>query len=240
MRHKATVVCAHPDDLEYFCGGAVSVMIRDDWDICLIIATDGDKGTQDREMSAARLASKRRHESMKAAKIVGISKVFFLGKEDGELRSDNSLRPDITRILRSEQPERLITFDPWRKYELHPDHREIGFAALDARLAARLPLYYPEQLRDGLENWTIREVLLFSTDNPDYFVDISDTFDLKLQALRAHKSQWETIWQETRSDLLHEAERMGAMAGCELAEGFKRIYIPEGPVSIKFEHERGD
>ncbi|HAN86235.1 MAG TPA: PIG-L family deacetylase [Firmicutes bacterium] len=240
MKQKAIAVCAHPDDLEYFCGGSTAAMIRDGWDVQLVIATDGDKGTHDRRMSGTQLASERRRESMEAAEILGLGKVFFLGKEDGELRSDGSLRRDIARIFRIVQPDRLITFDPWRKYELHPDHREIGFAALDARLAARLPLYYPEQLRDGLENWTTREVLLFNTDNPDYFIDIGDTFDLKLQALRAHRSQWETTWHDTLSDLRKEAERMGAAAGCKLAEGFKRIYIPAGPVSMKFEHQKGD
>ncbi|MDD2202530.1 MAG: PIG-L family deacetylase [Firmicutes bacterium] len=240
MKQKSIAVCAHPDDLEYFCGGSTAAMIRDGWDVQLIVATDGDKGTKDRRMSGAQLASERRRESMEAAEILGLSKVYFLGKEDGELRSDGSLRRDIARILRSAQPDRMITFDPWRKYELHPDHREIGFAALDARLAARLPLYYPEQLRDGLEDWTIREVLLFNTDNPDYFVDIGDTFDLKIQALGAHRSQWKSMWHDTLSDLQREAERMGATAGFKFAEGFKRIHIPAGPVSMKFESEKGD
>jgi len=134
----------------------------------------------------------------KRAEILGLGKVFFLGKEDGELRSDGSLRRDIARIFRIVQPDRLITFDPWRKYELHPDHREIGFAALDAALAARLPLYYPEQLRDGLENWTDQRSALVQHRQPlIYFIDIGDTFDLKLQALRAHRSQWETTWHDT-------------------------------------------
>ena len=134
-------------------------------------------------------------------------------------------------MYRQTRPDRLITFDPWRRYELHPDHRAIGFAALDARLAARLPHYYSDLLRDGLEPCTIAEILLFNTDAPDYYIDISSAFDTKLSALGQHLSQWESIWDDTARSLRQEAESAGERSGHAMAEAFKRIFVPLGPVS---------
>ncbi len=229
----AVAVCAHPDDLEYYCGGSVRRMTDDGWNICLVIATDGDRGSHDPASSRHLTACIRRDEARSAAQLLGISRIEFMGNDDGELRSAQSLRADLTRLYRSVRAERLITFDPWKKYELHPDHREIGWAALDARLQARLPHFHSDQLRDGLTTWTISEILLFNTDEPDYFVDISTTLERKLEALRAHVSQWEHIWPQTSAAVRAEAERIGVIAGggTRMAEGFKRIRIPLGPVS---------
>lgn len=206
-------------------------MVRDGWNVWLTIATDGDRGTHDPTVSRESLAAIRREESRKAGQMLGLSGIVFLGKEDGELYADSSLRRDLARVYRQVRPDRLITFDPWRRYELHPDHRAIGFAAIDARLAARLPHYYSDLLRDGLEPCTIKEILLFNADAPDYYVDISSTFDAKLSALGEHRSQWETIWDDTARSLRQEAESAGRSSGHAMAEAFKRIFVPMGPVS---------
>jgi LmbE family N-acetylglucosaminyl deacetylase len=206
-------------------------MVRAGWDVRLVIATDGDQGTHDPAVSRESLAALRRAESRRAGQILGLSGIVFLGKEDGELYADHSLRRDLARVYRQTRPDRLITFDPWRRYELHPDHRAIGFAALDARLAARLPHYYSDLLRDGLEPCTIAEILLFNTDAPDYYIDISSAFDTKLSALGQHLSQWESIWDDTARSLRQEAESAGERSGHAMAEAFKRIFVPLGPVS---------
>lgn len=240
MGKVALAVCAHPDDLEFFCGGSAVAMIRDGWDVWLTIATDGDRGTHDPAASRELLAAARREESRRAGQTLGLSGIVFLGKEDGELYADSSLRRDLARVYRQVRPDRLITFDPWRRYELHPDHRAIGFAAIDARLAARLPHYYSDLLRDGLEPCTIKEILLFNTDAPDYYVDISGTFDAKLSALAEHRSQWESIWDDTARSLRQEAESAGRRSGNEMAEAFKRMFVPMGPVSADWRlHEEG-
>ncbi|HNU93351.1 MAG TPA: PIG-L family deacetylase [Bacillota bacterium] len=231
MGKVALAVCAHPDDLEFFCGGSAAGMVRDGWDVWLTIATDGDRGTHDAAVSRESLAVVRREESRRAGQVLGLSGIVFLGKEDGELYADHSLRRDLARVYRQTRPDRLITFDPWRRYELHPDHRAIGFASLDARLAARLPHYYSDLLRDGLEPCTIKEILLFNTDAPDYYVDISSTFDAKLSALGQHRSQWESIWDDTARSVRQEAESAGRMSGYAMAEAFKRMFVPMGPVS---------
>lgn len=229
----AVAVCAHPDDLEFFCGGSIRRMVDDGWQVSLIIATDGDRGSHDPASSRHLYASTRREESRAAAWLLGVARVEFMGFEDGALQDARDLRAALTRLYRILKPELLITFDAWKRYELHPDHREIGWAALDARLRARLPHFHPEQLRDGLDPWTITEILLFNTDEPDHFVDISNTLDAKLEALRAHTSQWESIWQQTAAAVRAEAERTACLAGqgMRVAEGFKRIHVPLGPVS---------
>jgi LmbE family N-acetylglucosaminyl deacetylase len=229
----AVAVCAHPDDLEFFCGGSIRKMADEGWQISLIIATDGDRGSHDPASSRHLYASTRREECRAAAWLLGLASMEFLGHEDGDLQNVRHLRAELTRLYRILKPEVLITFDPWKRYELHPDHREIGLAALDARLQARLPHFHPDQLRDGLDPWTITDIVLFNTDEADYFIDISATFDAKLEALRAHTSQWESIWPQTVAAVRTMAESTARLAGegIHLAEGFKRLHVPLGPVS---------
>lgn len=216
----------------------MAAMAHDGWEMTLAIATDGDRGSMDPQANRHLIATARREEARCAAQIIGLARVIFLGYEDGELYRATELRADITRLYRMYQPTRILTFDPWKRYELHPDHRAIGTAALDARLASRLPHFHSEQLRDGLKTWTPSEILLFNTDNADFFVDISATFGTKLQAVWAHTSQWEHIWDEACGGMKREAEATGERAGYTLAEGFKRIHVPLGPVSADWEETR--
>ncbi|MCR4426905.1 MAG: PIG-L family deacetylase [Firmicutes bacterium] len=231
MPDRAMVVCAHPDDMEYYCGGTVLALTRNGCEVHAVIATDGNRGSLNPDVSPEALARLRREEARKSAQILGVGAITFLGISDGEVVPDLTLRSRLARLYREHTPALLLTFDPWKRYELHPDHRAVGTAALDARLAARLPLYFPEHLRDGLGTWSIREILLFNTDQPDHFFDVSETFEGKIAALAVHRSQWSEIQIDVESALAREARQTGARAGYALAEAFKRILIPGVTVS---------
>jgi LmbE family N-acetylglucosaminyl deacetylase len=116
----------------------------------------------------------------------------------------------------------VITFDPWQRYQIHPDHRAVGQTALDAVAAARDHMYYPEQLVEGLTEHRVHNVYFFATDQPNYYVDITPTIDLKIEALRAHASQIRT---EGLEDTIRMRARMvGQEIGVEYAEAFH--YLP--------------
>jgi LmbE family N-acetylglucosaminyl deacetylase len=121
--------------------------------------------------------------------------VHFLGYPDGALELSHPLRRDITRVIRKTRPQRMVIQSPERNwariYASHPDHLTAGEAALRALYPdSRNPFAHPELLaEEGLEPWTVLEVWLTGHPTPDHFVDITDQFDRKIAALRAHESQ---------------------------------------------------
>lgn len=156
--------------------------------------------------------------------------VIFLRHDDGNLAFVlPQLREELVRLLRTYRPARVLTSDPFVRsgylpYQLHPDHRAAGDAALQAAFpCAGGPLFYPAQVAAGLQPHKVRELYLFMTDAPDTFVDVTDTFERKLQAARAHRSQHpEAIEQRMRE----RAEALGRAQGMRLAEGFKHVVLP--------------
>jgi LmbE family N-acetylglucosaminyl deacetylase len=192
---KVMVILAHPDDPEFVCGGSVARWAGEGKEVVYVVATRGDKGTDDPGMSPERLMEIREAEQRAAAALLGVRDVIFMGYPDGELLPDLRLRRDITRLIRQVRPDVVVTFDPLSRYYdnyiNHPDHRAIGEATLDAIYpTARDRFNFVELWRDeGLEPHKVREVYLGGAQNPDVQVDITDTIDAKIAALCEHKSQ---------------------------------------------------
>ncbi len=189
-------VFAHPDDPEFFAGGAFAKWAQDGADITFVIATSGDKGSADPEMTAERLAEMREQEERKAAAALGVKDVIFLRYKDGELFPTLELRRDITRLIRMKKPEIVVTLDPtvfWRGSRgiNHPDHRAIGAATLEAVFpTARDRLNFIEQERDeGLETHKVSTVYIAGAAEPNLTVDVTDVIERQIESLRAHKSQ---------------------------------------------------
>lgn len=216
---------AHPDDVDFSCGGTVAVFARQGHEVHYLSVTSGNKGTHDRDMSPTRLTEIRECEQREAAKRLGAVDCHFLRHNDGEVEANLSLRGQICRVIRQVHAYTIMTFDPWRPYQLHPDHRAVGITALDAVIAARDHLFFPEQLSQGLDIARVHEVYLFGAAEPDTWVDISETIELKIQAALAHASQ-------IRDDPVQRAERQRARAhevgepqGLPYAEAFKVLHL---------------
>ena len=172
---RVMVIFAHPDDAEVQCAGTIALWVEAGKRITYVVLTKGDKGTQDPSMAGDALAQIRQEEQLKAASELGVEKVLFLPNSDGELEVSLERRKILTRIIREHQPEVMITHDPWMRYQLHPDHRASGTLALDAVISARDPLYFSEQVQEGLEPCRVKRALLFASDQPDFWVDIGGT-----------------------------------------------------------------
>ena len=184
------LVVAHPDDSEFGSGGTVALLTRAGKRVVIIQVTSGNKGSADPEADPARVAATREAELLEAARRLDVAEVVFLRCMDGELMPDLGLREKIVRMIRTHRPDVIITHDPFRPYALHPDHRAVGLATTDAVYpTARDPLYFREQLAEGLQPHKTAEIWFFGADHPDRVVDITETFDLKMHALRAHVSQ---------------------------------------------------
>lgn len=220
------VIAAHPDDAEFGAAGTVSRWTSEGRRVVYVICTNGDKGTADRQMTPQRLAAIRQEEQRAAAKMIGVDEVVFLGYTDGYLDYTDDLREKLVRCIRRYRPYTVLTSDPYRKYFWHHDHRVAGQVVLDAVYPyARDHLFYPEQLKEGLSTHHVREVLLWGTDDPDTFFDISDYFDLKIAALRCHVSQVGGK-DELREWVGNRARDNGMKAGMKLAEAFHRVELP--------------
>ncbi len=221
---RAMIIFAHPDDAEVQCAGTVASWVEAGINVTYVILTKGDKGTQDPAMTGEELTELRREEQRRAAEVLGVEKVVFLEKEDGELEVTLENRRLLTRVIREYQPEVLVTHDPWMRYQLHPDHRACGTLALDAMISARDRLYFHEQVLQGLKPCRVRRVLLFSSDQPDLWVDIGKTLDMKIRALGEHQSQV-VQWPKWQEWLRKRAENAGASQGIKYAEPFKRLVL---------------
>jgi LmbE family N-acetylglucosaminyl deacetylase len=190
------VVLAHPDDPEFFCGGTIARWSSEGRKITYCLLTRGDKGSDNDGMSPEELAGIREAEQREAASILGVAKVMFLNELDGYVTPTIDLRRDIVRVIRKVRPDLVITSDPTNffpsnRYINHADHRAAGQATLDAVYpAARSALYFPElSQKEGLAPHKVREVYVAGAQHPNTIVDITPFFDLKLKALKAHKSQ---------------------------------------------------
>jgi LmbE family N-acetylglucosaminyl deacetylase len=141
-------------------------------------------------MTPVRLSAIREREQRAAGEVIGVKEFVFLGHQDGELEVTMKLRGEVCRVIREHKPNVIFTNDPWGHYQMHPDHRVAGWAALDGLIAARDHLFFPEQLRGGkLKKHRVDDVLLFGTRDPNMWFDISATIDKKIDALSAHVSQ---------------------------------------------------
>lgn len=193
---RILVVLAHPDDPEFFCGATLARWTDAGHQVVYWLLTCGDKGAPDPKIDPQELCHIRHTEQRAAAAVLGVSQVNFLDYPDGHLVPDIGLRRAITRIIRLERPDVLVTCDPNTQYVgdrriNHPDHRAAGQAALDAVYpAAGNPLYFPELLNEeGLEPHSVREVWVSGTQEPNTTLDVTDRWERKLLALYEHKSQ---------------------------------------------------
>lgn len=225
---RVLVVTAHPDDVDFGAAGTVATWTAAGVEVTYCVCTDGDAGGFDPEVDRADIPAIRRAEQEAAAKEVGVHDVRFLGYPDGRLVAGQELRRDISRVIREIRPQRMLVQSPERNWTRmpasHPDHRAAGEAALDAIYPdARNPFAHPELLRDErLEAWTVAETWVMGRAENDHYVDITDVFDRKLAALRAHVSQTSHMddLEERMRGWFGANARLGGLADGRLAEGF--------------------
>lgn len=221
---------AHPDDVDFGCAGTVATWTDEGHDVSYCIVTDGDAGGSDRTLPRPEMARLRQEEQRAAAKILGVSDVRFLGYPDGAVYVTHELRRDISRVIREVRPHRVVCQSPQRQYlriyGSHPDHLASAEAALCAVYPdARNPFAHPELLADGLEPWSVPETWLSGGPDADMFVDVTEHFDNKIAALRAHESQtghMEDLEERIRGWMMHNATLAGAAEG-RLVEAYRLL-----------------
>ena len=226
---RAMVIMAHPDDPEFSCAGTIARWAQAGTQVCYVLCTSGDVGIAEAGMTRAKAAKIREAEERQAAQILGVKEVVFLGEPDGMLQATLELRKKIVRQIRRFQPEVVITGDPtvvWASehYINHPDHRAAATAALDATFpAAGQPNLFEELETEGLSAFKPRKVYVTTWGEPDIYINVSGTIDLKVEALRAHKSQMKDWDPEER--IKNWAAERGKGKEMAYAEAFRVITL---------------
>ncbi|HUP70732.1 MAG TPA: PIG-L deacetylase family protein [Acidimicrobiales bacterium] len=224
---SALAVYAHPDDADVSCGGTMARWAAAGAEVHVVICTSGDKGSSDPAAHPAELALRRAGEAAAASRVLGLAGHHLLGHPDGEIDNDRSFRTELVELIRRLRPQVVACPDPTAvffggRYFNHRDHREVGWATLDAVLpAAASPHYFPDQ---GPPH-QVDAVYLSGTLEPDALVDISDFVDVKAEALLCHESQLAETGEWLRQVVRQRAEDAGRAAGVPYAEGFRLLRL---------------
>jgi LmbE family N-acetylglucosaminyl deacetylase len=224
---RVLVIVAHPDDIEFSCSGTVARWVKEGAQVCYVLCTSGDVGINDPKVSREEAARVREAEQIAAAAAVGVHDVVFLHEPDGMLEPTMALRKRLVREIRRFRPDTVVTGDPtqlWAgdSYINHPDHRAAAAAAIDAVFpAAGQPALFSELEAEGLTAHKPYKVYATSWEGANTFVNISDTIDLKIEALRQHKSQMNG-WDP--ADMVRQwAAEAAKGKEMEYAEGFRVV-----------------
>jgi LmbE family N-acetylglucosaminyl deacetylase len=228
---RALVIAAHPDDADFGSAGTVAGWTDQGIEVAYCVITNGDAGGFDPAVPRSDIPGIRQAEQRAAAAETGVKDVHFLGYPDGALEVTRALRRDLSRVIRQVRPQRVVCQSPERNwariFASHPDHLRAGEAAMCAVYPdSRNPFAYPELLDEGHEEWTVSEIWITASPSHliNHYVDVTDTFDRKVAALRAHVSQTEHVDLDTllRGWLGAQAEAAGWARG-RLAEAYQVI-----------------
>ena len=224
---RALAVYAHPDDADVSCGGTLARWAAAGAEIQVVVCTSGDKGSSDPGIDPAELVRRRADEVAASVQVLGLAGHHLLGHPDGEIENDAVLRRELVGLIRRLRPAVVACPDPTAvffggTYFNHRDHREVGWATLDAVVpAAASPHYFPEQ---GAPH-QVEAVYLSGTLDPEVWIDISEFVEIKAEALLCHESQLAETGEWLRQVVRQRAEDAGRAVGVPYAEGFRLLRL---------------
>jgi len=230
---RALAVAAHPDDIEFGCGATLAKWSSLGCEVHYVVCTDGSKGSWDPDEDTARLVATRQGEQRAAARALGAKgEVVFLGWTDGELEAGQVQRGQVAFWIRRLRPEVVLGHDPWKRYRLHPDHRQAGFLVTDGLVAARDPHFFPEH---SAAPHRPSKLLLWEADDPDHVENVQGFAEAKLRAILEHRSQFRSTMHiedpgaeeevaAFRRRILERLGEHGALAGLVQGEAFKALH----------------
>jgi len=223
----ALAIYAHPDDADVAAGGTLATWRASGCETHLAIVCDGAKGSLESAASMDELRAHRAQELEVAADLLGVATVTSLGRSDGEFDNDLELRRNLVELIRRLAPESVLAPDPTATffagvYVNHRDHRETGWAVLDAVApASAMPLYFPE----AGDPHAVTDLLMSGTHEPDVVVDVTGRIEEKIQAVLAHGSQLSDDPEGVRAIIQGRARQAGRTIGVTYGESFRHVAL---------------
>ncbi len=225
---SAMTIFAHPDDMEFSCGGTLAKWSKAGCEITVVLCTSGNVGTHDGHYTPDTLAAVREAEQHKACEVLGVKHLEFLRHDDGRLVADLTLRRELVGLIRRYKPEVVFCGDPnlvfWGPNRInHPDHRAAALAAIDAIFpCASMELLWPEE---GPVH-EVHGIYVRAFDVLDTWIDVASTIELKIKALREHHSQLDD--NKGLEDMIRQRHAdAGKDKGMAFAEAFRVIRLKE-------------
>jgi LmbE family N-acetylglucosaminyl deacetylase len=220
---SALAIVAHPDDAEFQCGATLAKWAAAGATIHHLVCTDGSKGTWNVDEDTAALVATRQVEQRAAARALGATgQQVFLANVDGELSAGMDVQREVARWIRTLRPDVVLGHDPWRRWRLHPDHRNAGFLCTDGVVAARDPHFFKD-LR--IAHHRPSAILLFESEEPDLAEDVTGFLDAKVAALLEHRSQFVTTHDITDASDVAQVERFRRHLDDRLATNGARVAV---------------
>ncbi|WP_053959687.1 PIG-L deacetylase family protein [Sulfobacillus thermosulfidooxidans] len=209
----------HPDDNEVGAGATIARLRRQGCEVIYVIATKGDAGSDDPQMAAGELTRLRQQEQRHALQILGDGPIIFWEYPDTLLRDhEKALQQDVLKVIREYQPDFVMAPDPWLPYEAHPDHRTLGHAVATGVIMAPFARAFAQSVTPV----SSPAIAFYGSAWPNTYIDVTETFDLKLAALAAHESQFgPPLGPQLMMYLTLYAEENGQKIGAKRAEPFK-------------------
>jgi len=245
MSKSVLVIQAHPDDAEFRVSGTVAKFAGAGDEVYYVTITDGSKGTFNPSSDPTALAKVREAEQREATKVLGVKEAFFLRHTDGELLPSIELRDTLIGYIRKLRPTIVMALDPWLPYNVHPDHRAAGIVSAEATAFAGMPSFCRSHLAQGLAEHQPKQIYFFRTNEPNEWVDISDTIEAKIRAILCHRSQLalspelagkdvdvKELEARVARDVRKRAAEIGSKCGKPLAEAFKVLDVEAGHFKI--------
>jgi len=218
----------HPDDMEIGAGATIALLSRSGATITCLTVTDGSAGTYDPALEQEDLIITRRLEAEKTAGMLGVKNLLWLDFADGGCLPYDEIRSEITSVIRRQKPDAVLVCDPWLPYEAHSDHNRTGLATAEACLLSGMPNFCPADIQEGLQPHAVEMIAFYYTAYPNTFVDVSATWDLKMEAIDCHASQFPPPAAEKLKSYLtaRAGEHAGAQGnGSGLVESLKVLSI---------------
>jgi len=199
---KVLAITAHPDDIDFGAAATIARLTKNGVDVTYCITTDGHQGGEDESISREEMRKIRRKEQLDAASVVGVKDVIYLGKDDGSIFPSLSLREEFVKVIRKVKPDVLITQSPERNWARmpasHPDHLAVGETAIQAVYPdARNKFAFPHLLKEGLLPWNVSTIWVLAHHSPTHYLEITDLFETKIEALKKHVSQIPNVQEMT-------------------------------------------
>jgi LmbE family N-acetylglucosaminyl deacetylase len=188
---SAMTIFAHPDDAEFTVGGTLAKWARAGCEITMLLITSGNVGTHDTSYTRETLAQTRETEQLEVARLWGVRDVVYLRHDDCAVQPTLDLSRELVREIRKHRPEVVVCGDPdgWYygdDYINHPDHRAAAVAAVEAVFPrVEMELFWPEE---G-PVYKVHAVYIHGAQQTNTAIDVASTLDLKVAALKLHKSQ---------------------------------------------------
>jgi len=227
---RVLAINAHPDDSDFGASGTIAQWVKKGIHVSYCICTNGDQGGEESGIPVEEMPEVRQREQRAAGAAIGVTDITFLNYRDGSLEPTLGLRKDLVRAIRIAQPDRLLCQSPERNWDRigasHPDHLAAGEGAIQAVYPdARNPFAFLDLAAEGHLPWRVKEVWMMGHATPDHFVDITETFELKMKALHSHVSQ--TAHNPELENMVRawgqRNATLGGFAEGRIAEAFKIV-----------------